>query len=69
MINTSGMKKTNSPGYYKDPKTGFIHNTNEDQLRAYLHGRKNITEFNDLKINYARLESELDQIKKALGIK
>lgn len=69
MINTKGMKKTTSPGFVKDPKTGFIHNINEDQLKAYLHGRKTVTEFVELKENYSKLESELEQIKKVLGIK
>lgn len=66
--NTCGLTKTNVPGYYKDPKTGVVVNTNDDQLRAYYHGRETAIEFTTLKQNYSRLEDELSQIKKALGI-
>jgi hypothetical protein len=62
------MKKTNMSGYYKDPKTGVVVNTNDDQLRSYLHGREGVREFATLKQNYEILQGELAQIKKVLGI-
>ena len=68
MINIKEMKKTNAAGYYKDPKTGVVINTNEDQLRAYLHGRESVKEFKNLKQDHLRLQEELAAIKKVLGI-
>ena len=60
-LNTKELARTNIVGFLKDPKTGVVHNTNEDQLRAYIHGRESVKEI-------AMLKDELAQIKKALGI-
>lgn len=67
-VDTTNLRKTTAPGYYTDPKTGTIINTNDDQLRSYLHGREQVKEFTSLKQSYSKLEDELTQIKKALGI-
>lgn len=61
MVDTTNMIKTSVPGFYKDPKTGLVVNTNDEQLRAYQYGREKSKQLIDLR-------SELEMIKKALGL-
>jgi hypothetical protein len=67
-IDVSRLEKTNIQGYYKDPRTGVVINTNESELKAYRAARKQTQDFQSLQNEHSQMKNELEKIKKALGI-
>lgn len=63
------LEKTNVEGYLKDPDTGVVINTNEQQYTMYQAQIDRVLENQRLKERLSALTSEVDAIKAMLGIK
>lgn len=61
-----GFIKTNSPGYFKDPSSGAIINTNDEQYRNILMQRDRVKETKAMTEKMTSLETELSEIKSLL---
>lgn len=67
--NLKEFQRTNKPGFLKDPRTNFVHNTNWDHLKAYQTARAQFLESADLKIKNLQVNKELQALKELLKAK
>jgi hypothetical protein len=57
--------KTNVPGFYKDPETNAIINTNDDYM-AYKSQRDKSKDYDNLKNKVNKMEGDISDIKNLL---